>query len=116
MKDLLGMATVCEVTLDVDLKLGAFMKMLPAKERDVIKLNYFENENALTYDVLRRQGEGELWLESLQTGPVPMGLSTLQSADLSSMTEEQLECALFVLMEKGCKGKKGTKGNNGKAR
>ena len=51
-----------EATLDVDLKLGALMKMLPARELDVIKLKYVENEAGLTYDVLRRQVE--FWLES----------------------------------------------------
>ena len=75
-----------EVTLDPDLKLGALMKMLPAKERDVVKLKYVENEAGLTYPVLRRQVE--FWLESLQAaGPVPMDFSTLMATDVSKLSE-----------------------------
>ena len=59
-----------EVTLDIDLKLGALMKMLPPKEVGVVKLEYVENEAGLTYPVLHRQVE--FWLESLQAaGPCP---------------------------------------------
>ena len=46
-----------EVTLGVDLNLCALMKMLPAKESDVIKLTYVENEAGLTYDGFRQQVE-----------------------------------------------------------
>ena len=64
-----------EVTLDVDLKLGAMMKMLTAKELDVVKLKYVENEAGLTYPVLRRQVE--FGLESLQAaGPAHGSLHT----------------------------------------
>ena len=49
-----------EVLLDMDLKLGALMKMLPPKEADVIKLKYVKDEAGLTYPVLRRQVE--FWL------------------------------------------------------
>ena len=49
-----------EVTLDIDLKLGALMKMLPPKELDVVNLKYVENKAGLTYDVLRRQVD--FWL------------------------------------------------------
>ena len=71
-----------EVSLDIDLKLGALMKMLPPKELEVIKLKYVENEAGLTYDVLRRQVE--FWLESLQaSGPIPMDLSSLAPTDIS---------------------------------
>ena len=106
-----------EVRLDVDLKLGALMKMLPPKELEVIKLKYVENEAGLTYEVLRRQVE--FWLESLQSsGPVPMDLSLLAPADVSKMSEEQLESALCVLREKGSGngrgGKKGKKSKGGK--
>ena len=37
-----------EVTLDVDLKLGAPMKIFPSKELDMVKLKYVENEAGLT--------------------------------------------------------------------
>ena len=49
------------VTLDIDLKLGALLKMIPPKQEEAIKLRYVEDENKLTYPVLRRQVE--LWLE-----------------------------------------------------
>ena len=117
-----------EVRLDVGLKLGALMKMLPPKVLEVIKLKYVENEAGLTYDVLRRQVE--FWLESLQaSGPIPMDLSSLAPNDIARMSEEQLEQALCVLREKGSgssgkggkkgkkggkKGKKGKKGGKGK--
>ena len=111
-----------EIKLDIDIKFGALMKMLPPKELEVIKLKYVENEAGLTYEVLRRQVE--FWLESLQSsGPVPMDLSLLAPADVSKMSKEQLESALCVLREKGSgngkggkKGKKckgGKKGKNG---
>ena len=102
-----------EVRLDIDLKLGALMKMLPPKELEVIKLKYVENEAGLTYDVLRRQVE--FWLESLQaSGPSPMDLSSLAPTDISRMSEEQLESALCVLREKGSNsGKGGKKGKKG---
>ena len=45
------------VRWDVDLKLGALMKMLPSKELEMVKLKYVENEAGLTYNVLRRQVE-----------------------------------------------------------
>ena len=83
------------VTLDIDLKLGALLKMLPAKEKAAISLRYIEDESKLTYDVLRRQVEH--WLESLQQGPAPMDLSTLTPTLLSEMSETQLEEALNVL-------------------
>ena len=90
------------VSLDVDLKLGALLKMLPAKEKAAVQLRYIEDESKLTYDVLRRQVEH--WLESLQQGPVPMDLTPLDPIPLSKMTEEQLEEALDVL-RKGGKGR-----------
>ena len=75
------------VTLDADLKLGALMKMLSAKELDVVKLKYVENEAGLTYPVLRPQVE--FWLESLQASwPVPMNLSTLTPTDVSKLSED----------------------------
>ena len=84
-----------EATLDLDLKLGALMKMLPAKELDVVKLKYVEDEAGRTYPVLRRQVE--FWLESLQAAaPVPMDLSTLMPTYVSKLSEEQLEGALCV--------------------
>ena len=43
-----------EFTLDVDLKLGALMKMLLAKESDLIKLKYVGNESS----GLMAQGSG----------------------------------------------------------
>ena len=46
-----------EPTLDPDPKIGALMKMLPAKELGVVKLKYVEDEGGLTYPVLRRQVE-----------------------------------------------------------
>ena len=42
-------------TLSQDLKLGALMKMIPTKEREIVRLKYVDNESALSYDVLRRQ-------------------------------------------------------------
>ena len=105
-----------KVTLDIDLRLGALMKMLPSKEFDVVKLKYVENEAGLTYPVLRRQVK--FGLESLQTtGPVPMDFSTLTPIDVSKLTGEQLEGAFCVLREKGGNGKKGKrckKGGKGK--
>ena len=83
------------VTLDIDLKLGALLKMLPAKEKAAISLRYIEDESKQTYQVLRRQVEH--WLESLQQGPAPMDLSTLTPTLLSEMSETQLEEALNVL-------------------
>ena len=71
------------------------MKMLPSKELEAVKLKYVENEAGLAYDVLRRQVE--FWLESLQSsGPIPMGLGTLQPTDVSKLIEEELEGALLV--------------------
>ena len=100
-----------EVTLDPDLKLGALVKLLPAKELDVAKLKYFEDEASLTNPVLRRQVE--FWLESLQAAaPVPIDLSTLMPTDVSKLSEERLEGALCVLREKGGGG--GSNGNKGK--
>ena len=87
-------------TLDIDLKLGALLKMLPVKEKAAIQLRYVEDESKLTYEVLRRQVEH--WLESLQQGPTPMDLSTI---DPAKMNESQLEEALDIL-RKG-KGKDG---------
>ena len=83
------------VTLDIDLKLGALLKMLPPKQEDAIKLRYIEDESKLTYPVLRRQVE--LWLETVQQGPAPMDISSLELTELSKMSEEQLEQALDVL-------------------
>ena len=87
-------------TLDINLKLGALLKMLPVKEKAAIQLRYVEGESKLTYEVLRRQVEH--WLESLQQGPTPMDLSTI---DPAKMNESQLEEALDIL-RKG-KGKDG---------
>ena len=84
----------------------ARMKMRLTKERDVVKFKCLEDENAFMYDVLRRQAG--LLLESIQTsGPMPMDISTLQSADLSTMTEEKLADALLVLRKGEGKGKRG---------
>ena len=70
-----------EVVLDVGLKFGALMKMLPPKGLDVVKPKYVENEAGLTYDVLRRQVE--FWLESLQSScPISMSLSALAPTDV----------------------------------
>ena len=93
-------------TLDIDLKLGALLKMLPVKEKAAIQLRYVEDENKLTYDVLRRQVEH--WLESLQQGPMPMDVSTL---DPSKMNETELEEALDIL-RKG-KGRDKGRGRDG---
>ena len=80
------------VTFDIDLKLGALLKMLPAKEKAAVTLRYVENESKLTYEVLRFQVEH--WLEALQQGPAPMDLSPLSPSD---MQETQLEAALDLL-------------------
>ena len=74
------------VTLDIDLKLGALLKMLPSKQEEAIKLRYIEDESKLTYPVLRRQVE--LWLEAISQGPAPMDISSLEPADLAKMSEE----------------------------
>ena len=91
------------VTLDIDLKLGALLKMLPSKQEEAIKLRYIEDENKLTYPVLRRQVE--LWLEAISQGPAPMDISSLEPADLAKMSEEQLEQALDVLRQGKAGGK-----------
>ena len=99
-------------TLSQDLKLGALMKMLPAKEREVVRLKYVENESALSYDVLRRQVE--YWLESVtaSNGPAPMDLSTLQeNIAAGTLNVEQLEAALDILRKGG--GPRGKGGNRG---
>ena len=99
-------------TLSQDLKLGALMKMLPPKEREVVRLKYVENESALSYDVLRRQVE--YWLESVSAanGPAPMDLSTLQqNLEKGTLNVEQLEAALDILRKGG--GPKGKGGNRG---
>ena len=73
-----------DVTLDIDVKLGAFMKMLPPKESDVIKLRYVENEAGLTYDVLCRQVE--LWIESLQSsGPITTDIKRRRTSIVCSL-------------------------------
>ena len=92
------------VTLDIHLKLGALLKMLPQKQEEAIKLRYIEDENKLTYPVLRRQVE--LWLEAVQQGPAPMDISSLDSGEVAKMSEEQLEQALDILRNgKNGKGK-----------
>ena len=120
MKDVLGKIEAWEqawakyeadnsVTLDIDLKLGALLKMLPQKQEEAIKLRYIEDENKLTYPVLRRQVE--LWLEAVQQGPAPMDISSLEPTEVAKMSEEQLEQALHIL--RNGKGNKG-KGKEGK--
>ena len=52
------------VTLDIDLMLGALLKMFPPKQEEAIKLCYIEDESKLTYPVLRRQVE--LWMDAIQ--------------------------------------------------
>ena len=60
--------------------------------------------DSLDYEVRRRQVKHRP--ESLaQQGPVPIDLSTLQSADLYSLSEAQLEEAVLALRKGG--GKKG---------
>ena len=86
-------------TLNKDLKLGALMKMLPEKERSVVKLKYVEDEASLTYEVLRRQVE--YWLESANSNPTPMDIGNLQQDKLKDLTEQQLEEALDVLRTGG---------------
>ena len=68
-----------------------------------------EDPDSLNFDVLRRQVEH--WLGPLaEQGPVPMDVSTLQSAVVPFLSKSQLEEALLVLRNGG--GKKG-KGKNG---
>ena len=95
------------VTLDIDLKTGALLKMLPGKQEEAIKLRYIEDENKLTYPVLRRQVE--LWLEAVSQGPVPMDISSLEPSDIAKMSEEQLEQALDILRQ-GKSGKDAGRG------
>ena len=95
------------VTLDIDLKVGALLKMLPSKQAEAIKLRYIEDENKLTYTVLRRQVE--LWLEAVSQGPAPMDILSLEPSDIAKMSEEQLEQALDVLRQ-GKAGKDRGKG------
>ena len=122
MRDMLGKVEVWEqawakyeldhsVALDTDLKLGALLTMLPAKEKAEVKLKYIENEAGLTYDVLRRQVE--YWLESTQAshGPAAMDLSALNPEEVAKMSEEQLEEALLVLRKGGKAKGKGKKGD-----
>ena len=96
------------VTLDIDLKLGALLKMIPPKQEEAIKLRYIEDESKLTYPVLRRQVE--LWMEAIQQGPAPMDLSLLQPSNVANLSEEQLEQALDVLRN----GKKGSGKDKGR--
>ena len=93
-------------TLSQDLKLGALMKMLQVKEREVVRLKYVENEASLTYEVLRRQVE--YWLESVTNGPAPMDLSSLQdNVSAGTLSVEQLEEALDILRRGGKTAGKG---------
>ena len=101
-------------TLSQDLKLGALMKMLPVKEREVVRLKYVENEASLTYEVLRRQVE--YWLESVTNGPAPMDLSSVQdNVNAGTLSVEQLEEALDILRRGGkATGKGGNRQGTGR--
>ena len=78
-----------------------------------MNLKYVEGESKLTYDVLRRQAEFRPESPQATTGPAPTDASSLQPAELSAMTEQQLEALLALRKGNGKVGKGGKAGKGG---